>query len=211
MLERVQDGPAQTVALRASGTVVAQGCREPRSTRPGRSRDRPRRDHRPGFWRRFRRIGARACNLRAGSQVAGQARCRRRPGTDGRGHAQQLRGFARPHSPVRSRGRERRARMGGGGSARGVAAACTAQIQRHRSAGARSDDSMDRASAAAPRARSGRLCLVCLGSVVRFVAKTPAYRGIGFLLDFLGFSRPKSRLFNGLHGAFRGKVFFAVR
>ena len=40
----------------------------------------------------------------------------------------------------------------------------------------------------------------------RLAAKTPVYEGWK-TLDFLGFSRPKSRLINGLHGIFRGNYF----
>ena len=49
MLERVQEGPAQTVALRASGAVVARDVEAAIDAAARRSRDRPGCDYRSGF------------------------------------------------------------------------------------------------------------------------------------------------------------------
>ncbi len=73
MLERVHEGPAQTLALRASGAVAAQDVEAAINAAMGiRGRDRPRRDYRPGFWRRILpswRAGLQAQRLRHKSLV----------------------------------------------------------------------------------------------------------------------------------------------
>ena len=110
------------LALRASGTVMAQDVEAAieAALGPIRGRDRPRHRHRSGFRRLFRRAGARADERLAGPQVAGQARGRHRRRTDGRSQAQRLRRLAGSRSAVRRGRREGRAGLGRGGAARRV-------------------------------------------------------------------------------------------
>ena len=117
MLERVQDAPAQTLALRASGTVVARDVEAAIGAALSEAATGLVIVIDPDFDGYFAELARGLRQCRAGSQVAGQARGRHRSRTDGRSQPRRLRSVARSCPAVRSRRRERRARMGRGGPA----------------------------------------------------------------------------------------------
>ena len=86
MLERIQDAPAEMLALRASGTILAQDIEAAIEVGFGRvdGGARPRYRHRPRFRWLSRRALARARQCGLGAQVACQAGGCRRLRPDGR-------------------------------------------------------------------------------------------------------------------------------
>ena len=121
MLERVQEAPAQAIAWRASGTVMAQDVETAIEAAVGDAATGLVIVIDPDFNGDF---GELARGL-AGAALAQKSLVKLALVTDlksdGPGRSRRLRGFARSRPPVRPQRREKRARMGRGGPARGVA------------------------------------------------------------------------------------------
>ena len=122
MLERIQDAPAEMLALRASGTILAQDIEAAIEVGFGRvdGGARPRYRHRPRFRWLSRRALARARQCGLGAQVACQAGGCRRLRPVGRSETQWLRRLGCANPALRRRRPERGVRLGGGRQARRV-------------------------------------------------------------------------------------------
>ena len=103
MLERVQEAPAQTLALRASGTVVARDIEVAIGASLGEAATGLVIVIDPDFEGYFAELARGLFNAALAHRSLVKLAVVVDPERDGRSDAQQLRGFARPHSPVRPR------------------------------------------------------------------------------------------------------------
>ncbi len=123
MLERIQDAPVHTLALKASGTILAQDIEAAIEAALGSTNAATGlvvvidRDF-DGYFAELAR-GLANASLAHRSLVKLAVVDRRRP--DGRSQAQRLRRIGRPDPAVRPAGPQRRVRLGGGGAARRIA------------------------------------------------------------------------------------------
>ena len=198
MLERVQDAPAQTLALRASDTVMAREVEAAIDAVAGsiRGGDRPRHDSRSGFRGVFRRIGARAWRApHLGHKSLVKLAVVTDPRADGRSQGPR---FEASPVPIRCSFAPTRKAHSNGPRPPGEAS----NVWR---SGRVPDLRKDRSGSREDRRRRQLVRIFWPPAVSIQNPESGA-----LILGFPWILSSKSRLFNGLHGFFREKFFLAL-